>query len=114
MSNAIVKNEFILIQTALDNEQDGLKIARLLVETKLAACVQLSTKLTSVYKWEGAIHEAKEFLMEIKTTQKNYADVESFLLKHHPYQLPEIVGIPIVSGSKKYLDWLADEVGCVR
>ena len=63
MSNAIEKNEFILIQTALDNEHDGLKIARLLVETKLAACVQLSAKLTSVYQWEGAIHEAKELLL---------------------------------------------------
>jgi periplasmic divalent cation tolerance protein len=86
-------------------------IARALVERKLAACVNLlPAPVESVYRWKGKIESAKEFLLIIKTTRKRFAAVQAEVHRHHSYEVPEIIALPIAIGSQDYLDWIAESV----
>jgi periplasmic divalent cation tolerance protein len=82
------------------------KLARGLVLKRLAACVSLRGGFLSVYRWEGKVESSREALLLIKTVRKNFSKVKSFIESHHPYKLPEIVGVPVTQGSRKYLDWV--------
>jgi periplasmic divalent cation tolerance protein len=77
-----------------------------LVEEQLAACVNIVPGITSIYAWEGKIESAQEHLLIIKTSKLNYQVIESFIKKHHPYQLPEIIAIPVERGLPEYLNWI--------
>jgi periplasmic divalent cation tolerance protein len=99
----------ILILTNVPDEQDAHRIARLLVEQRLAACVNVLPGVRSVYQWQGAVEEAGEITLMIKTTQVRYTELEAVLKAVHPYDVPEIIAIPIVDGLPAYLDWLAAE-----
>ncbi|HAI59764.1 MAG TPA: divalent-cation tolerance protein CutA [Xanthomonadaceae bacterium] len=85
------------------------RLARLLVEQRLAACVQALPGLRSTYRWEGAIEQADETLLLIKTSADRYAALERTLAAHHPYELPEILAVDACAGLPAYLRWLADE-----
>jgi len=99
-------NEHIQVITTTENKADAEKIAEVLVEKKLAGCVQIIGPISSVYWWEGKMEKANEWLCLIKTTRTLYEDLESTLHKIHPYKVPEILAIPVVAGSKDYLSWL--------
>jgi len=88
-------------------EPVGLDIARVLVREGLAACVNRMSPATSIYQWEGRICEEPEQLLVIKTTPARYAALEMRLKTLHPYEIPEIIAIPVVTGSSQYLAWLA-------
>jgi periplasmic divalent cation tolerance protein len=102
--------EAIVISTTTGNKADAEKIARALVERRLAACVQVSGPLSSCYRWEGKVERAEEWQCTIKTTRQAYPRAEQTIFQLHPYDEPEIIATPIVAGSPTYLEWLGAEV----
>lgn len=91
--------------------EEGLKLARALVAERLAACVQVIDRVTSVYEWQGAVEEEAEALLVVKTTEGQVNELSRYLDEHHPYDVPECVFVPISAGSPAYLDWLGGSVG---
>ena len=100
----------IIVITTTPNLEPAQSVAKLLVRQKLAACVSVLDRAYSYYRWKGKITRAREALILIKTTKKNFAQVEQALKRTHPYEVPEIIAVPIVLGSKKYLSWLESSV----
>ncbi len=86
-------------------------IAAALLEAGLAACVNRIDGVESLYRWEGTIQRDQEVLLLIKTTAVAFAEVEDAISDLHPYELPEIIGVPVTQGSAPYLDWLTKSVG---
>ncbi len=99
---------FVIVLTTLEKREDGEKIGAALVERRLAACVQILGPITSIYRWKGRVEKSGEFLCLIKTKQSLYSEVEAFLKENHPYEVPQIVAIPISQGSEAYLKWLEE------
>lgn len=101
--------QVLLVLSNLPDRAAAEKLARLLVESRLAACVNVLAPCASVYRWRGAVEEATEVPVLIKTTARRYAELESAVRAHHPYELPEIVAVPVVRGLPGYLAWVAGE-----
>jgi periplasmic divalent cation tolerance protein len=101
---------FIQISTTTETKEQAQKIAQYLVEQKLAACVQVTGPIESIYRWKGKIETATEWLCLIKTREDFFDKAEAAIKKLHPYETPEIIAVPIVKGSKEYLNWLDDEL----
>ena len=101
----------VLVLCTCPDESVALDIARVLVKEGLAACVNRMPAVTSVYQWQGRICEDTEQLLLIKTTPARYPAVEMRLKSLHPYEIPEIIAIPIVTGSSQYLAWLGAATG---
>lgn len=99
-------NTLVVFCTCPDQEA-GLRIAEYLVDRRLAACVNLLPGITSVYRWEGRRESAQELQLLIKTSVDRYPELEQALLALHPYELPEILAVPVVQGLATYLDWIA-------
>jgi len=93
--------------TNLPDRAAALKLARELVEQRLAACVNVLAECTSVYRWKGEVEEATEVPLLIKTRAQRYDEVEEAIRRFHPYELPEIVAVPVTRGLDEYLDWIA-------
>ncbi|MEE8482777.1 MAG: divalent-cation tolerance protein CutA [Acidiferrobacterales bacterium] len=87
--------------------ETGNRIATALVEEGLAACVNIHTPMTSVYRWHGKIETANECQLVIKSMAEHYANIEKRIVELHPYELPEIIAVPIVAGLEPYLTWLS-------
>ncbi len=100
----------IVVLTTTETFEQAEKIAQALVETEVAACVQMLSPSTSVYRWQGQIERATEHLLLIKTLCASYPQVEATIKANHPYQTPEIIALPIETGSADYLTWLAQTV----
>jgi periplasmic divalent cation tolerance protein len=94
--------------TAPDLET-GARIARALVEGHLVACVNLVPGIQSIYRWEGAVEEDAEVLLVVKTRADRAAELVDRVTELHPYDLPEVVMLPVVGGSPAYLDWVREE-----
>ena len=92
--------------TALNSKAAAVKLGRLIVERRLAACVQISSVVISIYRWRGKIVTGREWVLLAKTTERRYGDLEKAIREHHPFELPEIIAIPIARGEEKYLNWL--------
>jgi periplasmic divalent cation tolerance protein len=101
----------LLVFTNLPDRAAAERLADMLVEKKLAACVNILAPCRSVYRWKGAVQHDEEHPMLIKTTAERYAELERALRSGHPYELPEIVAVPIEHGLGAYLDWVRDETG---
>lgn len=82
------------------------KIARLLVEGNLAACVNILPGVMSIYSWKGQIESAQEHLLLIKSPSIGYTAIETTIRRHHPYELPEIIAVPIERGFPEYINWI--------
>ncbi len=100
---------FIQVTTTTEKKEDAERIARSLVETRLAACVQIVGPITSIYRWKGRIETACEWLCLIKSREENYEALEQAIRSRHPYETPEIIAVPVTAGSRDYLDWLRGE-----
>ena len=100
-------NDAILVLTNLPDKGCAEKLAEILITTQLAACVNILAPCTSVYQWEGKMEKANELPMMIKTTRNHYDALEATILKHHPYELPEIICVTIDAGHPAYLQWVA-------
>jgi periplasmic divalent cation tolerance protein len=92
------------------NRRECRKIARHLVEAKLAACVNITQPIESIYCWEGKIADEKELLMLIKSTRRLFPEIKLEISRLHSYDTPEIICLPIVAGSQDYLQWVSDSV----
>ena len=104
------KADALVVLTTLDNQEDGERLARLLVERELAACVQILPPMISIYRWQGAVERASEILLLIKTTRPAYQRLETVIKENHPYQTPEIIALPVEAGLGDYLSWLVAAV----
>jgi len=100
----------VVILVTSSKTRECRKIARHLVEARLAACVNITREVHSVYRWEGKVEEEKEFLLIIKSTRKLFPEIRREILAHHSYQVPEVICLPIVDASQAYLQWLGDSV----
>lgn len=100
---------YIQISTTTKTKEEAQKIARYLIEQKLAACVQITGPIESTYRWRGAVECANEWLCLIKTQKALFNKVQAAIKKLHSYETPEIIAVSIVKGSKEYLNWLDDE-----
>jgi periplasmic divalent cation tolerance protein len=101
-------SDFIVVFVTCGSEEEALKIARALVEEKLAACANIVSPLRSIYRWEGKIWDEKEWLLIIKTQQSTFEDLSKRVKALHSYSLPEIIALPIVEGSPAYLNWIEE------
>jgi len=102
--------KYIQITTTTDKKADAEKISKKLVEMRLAACVQVVGPIRSIYWWKDVIESNEEWLCIIKTENELYKEIEKVLSEIHPYEVPEIVSVPIVNGSHAYLSWLYEEL----
>jgi periplasmic divalent cation tolerance protein len=99
----------LLVVTNLPDRESAEKLALLLVERRLAACVNILAPCTSVYRWQGGIQHDEEHPLLIKTGQERYAELEASIRANHPYELPEIIAVSIVHGLPAYLQWVESE-----
>ena len=97
----------LVLCTAPAAGEVALELARGLVEARLAACVNLVGPVRSVYRWQGEVQDEPELQLLIKTRRGRYRELEQWLGKHHPYEVPEILALPIAVGAPGYLAWLA-------
>lgn len=91
------------------NRASAVEMAQKLVDARIAACVNVLAPCTSIYHWQGKTESAEEFPLLIKTTRAHYAEVEQYIRQEHPYELPEIISVPIENGLPEYLQWIANE-----
>ena len=99
----------IVVLTNLPDRETAQALARALVEARLAACVNVGAAVDSIYHWRGRIETAVEHPVAIKTRAVLYSDVEAHIRRIHPYELPEIIAVPVTDGLAPYLDWIRDE-----
>jgi periplasmic divalent cation tolerance protein len=99
----------LLVFTNLPDRASAERLADLLLEQRLAACVNILAPCRSVYRWKGAVQHDEEHPMLIKTSAERYGALEQALRQGHPYELPEIIAVPIEQGLPAYLDWVAAE-----
>jgi periplasmic divalent cation tolerance protein len=104
----------LLVLTNLPDRAAAERLADSLVEKRLAACVNILAPCRSVYRWKGALQHDEEHPVLIKTTAEGYAALEAAVRAGHPYELPEIIAVPVERGLAAYLDWVAAETGVSR
>lgn len=102
-------SDALMVITNVSSPTEAHAIARQLVDLRLAACVNIFPAVQSVYRWQGAVEQAEEVTLFIKTVQTRYAELERAIKAAHSYQVPEIVAVPIVAGLPAYIDWIAQE-----
>jgi periplasmic divalent cation tolerance protein len=100
----------ILVLTSAGSKDEARKIGRALVERLLAACVNIVPQVGSIYRWEGEVEEAEEWLLIVKTTRAAFERVRDAINELHSYDLPECIAVSIESGSIAYLAWLGESV----
>lgn len=98
--------EYIQVMTTTETEEEARRIARALVERRLAGCVQVLGPITSTYRWEGEVETAQEWLCLIKSRRDLYPELETAIRELHAYEVPEILALPVVEGDRRYLEWL--------
>jgi periplasmic divalent cation tolerance protein len=103
--------EQIVIMSTCASEEEARKIALLLLERGLAACVNVAPGVLSYYRWKGKIESGKEWLLLIKSSRELFASVATAIEAAHSYEVPEVIALPIVDGSANYLRWLGSSLG---
>jgi periplasmic divalent cation tolerance protein len=98
--------ETLLVMTTMPDEDSAKALAEQLVEGGLAACVNVGAPMASIYQWEGQVTQDSERLLTIKTTVDRYAALEDVIVERHPYELPELIAVPITHGLSAYLAWI--------
>jgi periplasmic divalent cation tolerance protein len=101
--------DYIQVVTTTETETDAQTVARAVVEQRLAGCAQVVGPITSVFWWQGQIEKAEEWLCLIKSRHDLYPALEQAIVAVHPYDVPEILAIPVTAGSRDYLEWLDSE-----
>jgi len=100
----------IVILSTCATEEDAERIARHLVDSRIAACVNVVSRVRSFYHWKGSVESANEFLLVIKSSRGLFAALRVELEKIHPYEVPEVLALPVVDGTKNYLNWFGANV----
>ena len=99
----------ILVLTSLPDHESAKELARSLVKGRLASCVNVGAPVESMYHWRGEIETAREVPVVIKTRRALYNEVEAAIVAVHPYELPEVIAVPLIHGLAGYLDWIGTE-----
>jgi periplasmic divalent cation tolerance protein len=100
-----------IVFTTAGSEEEAQKIAHHLVESRMAACINIVPQIASVYRWQGKVEETREWLLLIKTTADGSEKIREAIAELHSYELPECVCLTVEDGSANYLQWIADSVG---
>jgi periplasmic divalent cation tolerance protein len=101
--------EFLQVQTTTDSRAEAMELARVAVESRLAACAQVAGPMTTTYWWDEGVERAEEWMIMMKLPADRYDQLAAFLTERHSYDEPEIVATPIIEGSDSYLSWIRDE-----
>jgi periplasmic divalent cation tolerance protein len=101
--------KYLQVTTTTESRSDAESIADVLLDQRLAACVQIIGPIQSQYHWKGKREKSEEWLCLVKTRENLYKQVEEAIKNNHPYDVPEIIAVPIIAGSTEYLQWLEDE-----
>ena len=101
---------FIQVVTTTAQKGDAEKIAKILIEKRLAGCVQIVGPVTSTYWWKGWVEQSQEWQCLIKSRRDLYGELEEAIKEIHPYETPEIIALPVITGCRDYLDWLGEEL----
>ncbi len=103
--------EFIIVLITASKEEEAVRIAQELVDSRLAACVNIVRGLRSIYRWKGKREDEEEVLMVVKTRQDLFDGLKKRVKELHSYSVPEIIALPVMEGSEEYLKWLHEETG---
>ena len=103
--------KYIIVQTHTNKKQISEKIAKMLLERKLALCINIYPHAISLYKYNNKIIEDNEYLIHAKTESNNFEEIKNLIEELHNYETPEIISLKIYQGNEKYLKWLRDETG---
>jgi periplasmic divalent cation tolerance protein len=101
--------EYIIVFITAPNEKEAVFISRTIVGERLAACVNIIPSVRSIYSWQGRIEDGQEILLIVKTKKSLFERLQARVKELHSYEVPEIIGLPVVEGSKEYLEWLGQE-----
>ena len=104
-----MNNDYIQVFTTVEKREDADRIASTVVNKRVAACAQILGPIQSTYWWKGKVEEAAEWLLMMKTRQDLFSSLEKEIRAVHPYEVPEIIALPIVAGSASYLEWIQEE-----
>ena len=103
--------EFIIVLITVSKEDEAVRIAQELVDSRLAACVNMVKGIRSIYRWKGKREDEEEVLMVVKTRQDLFDGLKKRVKELHSYSVPEIIALPVMEGSEEYLKWLREETG---
>jgi periplasmic divalent cation tolerance protein len=109
-SAAVSEIRALVVLSTFPDAEQAARVARTLVDERLAACVNLIATVRSIYRWQGAVQDDAEALAVIKTTADRYPALAARLAELHPYEVPEIIAVPLAGGHTSYLAWLAGQV----
>ncbi|NDY42973.1 divalent-cation tolerance protein CutA [Dissulfurirhabdus thermomarina] len=101
---------YLVVTTTAADRADADRLARSLVDRRLAACVQVTGPVTSRYRWQGRVETAEEWLITAKTRADRYPALEAELSRAHPYEVPEILAVPVSAGLPAYLAWIDESL----
>jgi periplasmic divalent cation tolerance protein len=102
--------DYLQVTTTTPSREDAVSIAEVLINRRLAACVQIIDTIESTYWWEGKVEKVTEWLCLAKTERRLYPEVEAAIIEAHPYDVPEVLAFQLAAGSKSYLAWLSGEL----
>ena len=100
---------YIIVLTTFSSKEEALKVTDKLLKARLIACANIIDQVDSFFHWQGKIENEKEALTILKTQKKHLNELIKWIQTHHSYSVPEIIALPIIGGSKKYLDWIKEE-----
>lgn len=104
-----MEKKYCVVSTTVDTEDAIHKLANLVIESRMAACAQISGPVKSIYWWDNKKEQAEEWTCSFKTTVDQYPNLEKVIREHHPYDVPEIILTPILNGHPDYLEWISAE-----
>ncbi len=102
---------YLVVLCTAPDSATAERLARRVVESRLAACVNVVTGVVSIYRWKGEVHTDEERLLVIKTHAERWEALRETLVREHPYELPEVLALPVLAGHPPYLQWLDEGVG---
>lgn len=103
-----MSEKIIVVLCTCPDPEFASDLASILVDSALAACCNIIPAISSVYRWQGQVETSEEVLMLIKTTEDRYPALEEAISAHHPYELPEIIAVPVINGLPGYLSWVGE------
>ncbi len=104
------QEEYLLVQTICPDQALSIELARQIIEHKLAACVNVLPEVTSIYQWKGEVKQDSETLLLIKTTKSRYPALQKLITENHPYELPEVIAVPITEALPEFLSWIKETI----
>ncbi|THJ23784.1 MAG: divalent-cation tolerance protein CutA [Nitrospira sp. CG24D] len=106
----ITKSEVIIVFVTVPGLREGSRISKAILTSRLAACVNVIPGVQSMYQWKGKIVREKEAMLVMKTTRARYQKLEQKIKQLHPYEVPEVIAMPLICGSPQYIEWVKREV----